>query len=364
MEVYSEDSPAVQHCLLELNESEYERNKKNIIFLSHPYKTNCNYYYKKFLYGTNIKNKRLKLMPNNTNDINFKLHLDQIKNNKVMICCSLLDCNNLFPNLTVITTNKLYGKRKETGSGWVLLMLCSSNNNKDSDNNKVTNTKQWTTNDFQTIKKVKNNIITKQNNHHGSTGFYFSFGNQGAYNIVDSSSVSKYSNKKVKNDNKQEEINNTEKEYEKMCCYEIYLAMSSFTSTIKKMKYLHSTILDVANTMFDNSELINPLYKNESIGIGCWKTIMCVNAETSDLHSEDDVTYTTITSPNQTNLKSKYSFIFQINVSTKIHLFMNSGIDIVFSGKFLVHHQQCIKKKMVRYFLISVHMGTRDCLII
>ena len=225
-------------------------------------------------------------------------------------------------------------------------MVATSKNMK---NNKNSHVKQWTSNDFDTIKKIKNNTITKKNNHHGSTGYYFSFGNLGARSkIADStiadSSIKNYCNKKVKNESVQKEIDNKAKEYEQLCCNEIQLTMLSFTSTLPTIIYLNSTILDAANTMLNSSEYDNPLYQNDSIGNGCWKTVMCVNAQTSELHSENDVTYTTITSPKQTGLKSKYSFIFQVNERTKLKVLMNSGVNIVFSGTFLVHHQQCIKQ--------------------
>ena len=124
-----------------------------------------------------------------------------------------------------------------------------------------------------------------------------------------------------------------------LCSNEIELAMSSFKSTFPSVMHLNSTILDAANTMLSNTTSDNPLYQNDNIGNGCWKIVMCVNAQTKEIHFENDVTYTTITSPKQKALKSKYSFIFQVNENTKVMILINSGVNIVFSGKFMAHHQ-------------------------
>lgn len=113
MEVYSNNRAANQHCLIELNEQDLQRHKKNIIFSSHPYKKNNKYYYRDIKYGTNIVNQGSKLMNNNKDETNLKLHLDQIKKNIVMICCSCIDCINLFPDLQIIHTNELYGSNKK-----------------------------------------------------------------------------------------------------------------------------------------------------------------------------------------------------------------------------------------------------------
>ena len=343
MEVYSNNSAANQHCLIELNQQDFDREENNIIFLCNPYKNNNKYYYKDVRYGsniTNIRNKGSKLMNNNKKESTWNIHLDQLRSKKVIVCCRYTDCIYLFPGLKIICTNQLYGCNVKK-SGWVVLMIATSRN---VETNTKLNVKLWSLDDFENINKVKNNTITQKNNHHGSTGYYYSFGNLGSFSTINDSSVNNYCNKKVQNEKLQKGIDNIADQYEQLCCDEIQLAASSFDSTQPTIKYLTSTILDAANTMLNDSEFKNPLYNKNGIGNGCWKTVICVNAQTRDLHSENDATYTTITSPNQRRLKSKYSFIFEVNETTKLKLLMNQGINIIFSGKFLVHHQQCMKQ--------------------
>merc|ERR1739848_332903 len=111
------------------------------------------------------------------------LNLEKISKNYVMICAPLSECKSMMHNLKIITTGELYGHKlygdKNLSSGWLLLMLAANtrnNSNKMDENNQ----NKWTYEDFSTLQTVKKNAIDKKNSHHGSTGYYFSFGNNAA----------------------------------------------------------------------------------------------------------------------------------------------------------------------------------------
>ena len=51
---------------------------------------------------------------------------------------------------------------------------------------------KWGREQYDIVKSCKKNIITLANNHHGSCGDYFSWGNKGNYGMKDKSSVGSY----------------------------------------------------------------------------------------------------------------------------------------------------------------------------
>ena len=162
--------------------------------------------------------------------------------------------------------------------------------------------------------------------------------------------MAKYCNKKSKNEQKQVQIDDTEKEYEKRGTNEIKNSVKSFSKRLNSIKYFMTTTIDAGDNKYDKLKVKSPLYKNTNMDRGCWKTVICVNAQTKELHSEQDVTYTTIAVPKQKSLQSQYSFIFQINDAESISLLMNYGVHFLFSGMFLVHRQKCENKNEMELF--------------
>ena len=53
---------------------------------------------------------------------------------------------------------------------------------------------------FDCYESIKKNIITKANNHNGSMGSYFNYGNRGNFGMIDGSSVGQYTYKCFQND--------------------------------------------------------------------------------------------------------------------------------------------------------------------
>ena len=77
---------------------------------------------------------------------------------------------------------------------------------------------------------------------------------------------------------------------------------------------------------------------------GIWQTLICVNAETTELHCENDCTFTLIVVPEQDNDKeqsAEYNFIFDLMKGFTVGIKMDPSVCILFSGKYLLHRQSC-----------------------
>ena len=96
---------------------------------------------------------------------------------------------------------------------------------------------------------------------------------------------------------------------------------------------------------------------------GCWQCAICVTAETLELHTEKDATYTIITVTYKNDLLSAYCFWIQTNHSHNIVLDMNKEIVFMFSlGLLLKHRQKCNSRVAADFLFILQVMVTQDCL--
>ena len=105
------------------------------------------------------------------------------------ITCSIeefKDDENVF---TIYSQSCYDSHLEEKRSGIILLMYCVDDYQKNNTGWK------WDVNVFNAMKLSKNNIITKMNNHNGSTGNYYSYGNKGAFSLVDGNFVGQYAYK-------------------------------------------------------------------------------------------------------------------------------------------------------------------------
>ena len=83
-----------------------------------------------------------------------------------------------------------------------------------------------------------------------------------------------------------------------------------------------------------------------SFKCGLWHSAVCINAQTTQFHTENDCTYTLITVPKQeTNMKPflrrQYNFLFKLKLHENIAIELVTGVTILFSGTFLTHRQHC-----------------------
>ena len=76
---------------------------------------------------------------------------------------------------------------------------------------------------------------------------------------------------------------------------------------------------------------------------GMWQTCICENAETTQLHTENDCTYTVISVPEQEKIGSiqpDYTFIFKLKEEGgSVGIKLEPGVTFIFSGKLLTHRQ-------------------------
>ena len=84
---------------------------------------------------------------------------------------------------------------------------------------------------------------------------------------------------------------------------------------------------------------------------GMWQSCICVNAQTTHIHTENDCTHTVITVPKQ-NIKKEptddYTFLFELKKGETVGIKMSCGISFMFSGKYITHcqaHNESISKK-------------------
>ena len=75
-----------------------------------------------------------------------------------------------------------------------------------------------------------------------------------------------------------------------------------------------------------------------------WNMSVCVNASTSDYHTEKDVLYTLIDVPQHDYIETKrnntYQFMLKLNEIDCISLDLIHNMSFCFSGTFLTHRQK------------------------
>jgi len=107
------------------------------------------------------------------------------------------------------------------------------------------------------------------------------------------------------------------------------------------VKSILAPVLDTTYDIQTDHKDIN-FKQTISSSIGCWQSSICVNAETKELHTEQDVTYTLISVPNQVKSKEslvRYDFLFSLTETQSIAIHLTPGVSFMFSGFFLKHRQ-------------------------
>ena len=113
-------------------------------------------------------------------------------------------------------------------------------------------------------------------------------------------------------------------------------------------------VIGVAHQLQLNTNDIN-ITERYGSNVGIWQSSVGINAVTKEMHTEDDVTYTTISVPRQEFVSTDrhYHFMFQFGQKYNVSLPLIAGTTLLFSGKFLTHRQTC-----------NVHETTNDELFI
>ena len=325
-EVYDNSNKQV-HVLVELDKRQFERYQTNSIILSGLKKKNNKHpYYSNIEIGDNLK-----LSKQNHDGYIFDMIRLLITKKQFILILGLrkelelyveklfcYPCNNSF----YIKEDK---NKSEILSGYVILMIGKIPNIQKSPDD-------FWDEEFETLlKKNKTNIMNNQN-HFGSSGQYYAFGNKGSYKkIINESSVDLYSNK-GSDDNCQK--------IETKGYVEIRRSIKLLSSMIPNINKFVSSIIDAG---YDNQKIVgsNDLKLLPIKDSGCWNMYICCNAQTKEFHSENDVGYTLISVPNQNipSFKKTPTFLFKLNEKKVIGLELTNEISFLYSGLFLEHRQ-------------------------
>ena len=72
---------------------------------------------------------------------------------------------------------------------------------------------------------------------------------------------------------------------------------------------------------------------------GLWMTAICLTCQTEKLHTEDDLTYTVISVPEQELTEHEPFFMFELMNKFTLGIKMEAGLSFLSSGKYLTHRQ-------------------------
>ena len=328
------------HVLVELSRIERKRLAANTIHLSGVIScdTSKTIHYNSVTYGTNVRKRKAHIMVDNTSVPTYQIAVESMKRNLIVITLSKEDAVLVFPDL--ITSKSIFNCDP---SGVVLLLACTyCPISKQS--------KTWKAEDFSKVKQCKPNIL-QNSNHHQSNGYYASFGNKGSYEKISSSSVGQYTTKRVSKLCNQQVLNKNANLYESLCANEISRAVSALKIFVPNIKYIIAPVLETSYELQLEEKELN-IKETPSIADGCWQSSICVNAETKQMHTEHDCTYTLISIPKQvipkdTKCFPKYDFLFKLTNNQSINISLKPGISFMFSGLFLTHRQN--KSKVTQH---------------
>ena len=181
------------HTLIELSCNEYADMKANSIHVEGPCSGTCDgnvvQWYTKFTFGSNIIAANIKKakMPNNGCLKDIKI--GEMKGKYLIITCDKHEYEedkSIYIIGSQWCNNEQYNREM---SGKLILMYCID------DHQTHLTGWEWDKSILTAMKASKNNIITKANNHNGSMGSYFSYGNRGNFGMIDGSSVGQYTYK-------------------------------------------------------------------------------------------------------------------------------------------------------------------------
>ena len=322
-------SKSTPDVLMELSIDAFNHFQGNTIHLSGITIEHDKISYQNVNYGSNVHKSIPKCCKGN--NIWQEINLNRMVNNYVLVTVDKVELHKHHAFKDVITITHGYHENG-SGSGKLLLLFARLQ--------KKNKGMIWTKKHYDAVHECKDSVISKHNKHHQSSGEYFSFGNKGAYKTVDGSSVGQYATKK--NSSIQQKSNVII--IEELIARELKQGIDILSSLQPAMSFKEciSPVLNVAKKL---QESIGDIKLKESSysDYGIWKSVMCVNAETEEMHSEDDCSYTVITVPRQDAMKNKreYRFMFQLNNQECFAVRMNQPITFMFSGKFLLHKQSC-----------------------
>jgi hypothetical protein len=328
--MFSPKSP-VPHVLVELSQREHKRLMSNCIHLENSSicEATGSFLFNKVTYGSNLKKKKTTISFNSIKRPSYEIPIEKTKRRFFMITAPKTDCSKVLPHL--LTSSSIHNP--DPSSVVVLLACIFKDPTKDS--------KVWGIDDFTRVKKCKPNIL-QSSSHHGSTGYYVSFGNKGSFEKTIDSSIGQYTCKKKTTASKQVLVNKEDMLYEQCCADELGRSVKDLSTILPNISSILSPVVQVAfNTQLTGGKDLN-LRETLASNDGCFQSSICVNAETKDYHVEHDCTYTLISIPKQRKPKNSgvdYDFLFKLTDKQSLNIDLKAGVSIMFSGLFLKHRQ-------------------------
>ena len=333
------------HTLIELSTKQWERLGKNSIVVKGLI-TNCSVKknptlsYSSVTYGANIILKR-KCCESNGKSLHWKRpQLKNIKGGYILIVGDKLELMETNDDLIVVDGSSQENDHKSINdrykpSGKVILSLCKLHQQH---NNTYFS---WGKSEAKLLKKSKHNVMKGHSSHFGSTGDYYSFGNRANYGMINNSSVTQYVSKKYTSGKKTLVAKKDAEHIERMGSRDIDCGIKNLCTVIPNLIDYISPTLNVAYNLQKDIGDFN-LKKMEHSETGLWQAAVCVSCQTSHLHTENDCTYTVITTPRQETCGRKrpeYNFIFELKKGETIGLELETGISFIYSAKYLNHRQ-------------------------
>ena len=264
---------ASPHTVIELSCTEYNAMKDNSIHVEGAALGTCDgndvQWYSKFKCGPNIITGKVKRsgMPNNGCLKDVKL--GEMKGKYFIITCDKKEFN-CDTSIFIISSQWCdCNKYNREMSGKLLLMYCVD------DHQKNCTGWEWNASIWNAMKGSKNNIITKKNNHNGSSGHYYSYGNRCNFGVVDGSSVGQYTYKCFKNDLKTTSSHIRDTAVQHISSHELGAGIDSLASRLPNIKHLISPIVNAAYATQTFKGNIG-LEKVESTNHGVWQSSVCV----------------------------------------------------------------------------------------
>ena len=361
IEKYYLENKAYPHCLVQLSKKEHDDLRNNSIHVEGIFMENGQVQYSEVTYiGSNIKLKKRTL---NIDDKDINCHIINVTRLKKRVFCITTNVSNILKlqkdTIIIPSTSRYDNDMHEVSTakedGIVLLFYAMVPDtymkySMDMDYNFAEN-----------IKKVKDNIIKSANNHYQSQGLYYSFGNKGAFKIVNNSSVDQYAIKARAKKTHSNELNEWCSNAESVIALHLNESVNSMKRYIRNIPHLICPLLNVAYEMQKDHGCVN-LKSVKTTESGMWMSSVCINARTSLFHSEEDCTYTLIKIPYQDKDMNKGNahermFLVRINNETMLSIPLSYNLSFLFSGNFITHRQhqsmKCYEDRSLFYNISS-----------
>ena len=335
------------HSLIELSDRQWLRLESKSVLLTkmQTYTSDNNRVeYNQYKLGSDLCFKRMKGISSCV-DMQWRSPmLANIKGNYMLIVGSKREIISYNPDIIIIDSSNqelLFDNVNDNSdyqpSGIVVLCMVKL------ERQKIHSQYLWGNDDAINIKKCKTNIITGHSTHYGSSGNYYSFGNRANYGLIGKSSLTQFVHKKVKSNSTTNRLEMEASRFENLLAEDLKYGVKSLISIIPNVQEYISPTLNIAYNLQDTVGDCN-LKKTAVSEIGLWQSSICINCQTSSLHTENDCTYTVITTPNQ-GQKTVPIFLFEVQKGFTIGLQMDPGLTFMFSGKYLYHRQMLLDGK-------------------